>query len=65
MQMSTVKCKLCLTPTPIHLIERLINNGKRITVCQYCITDDMQLAERFSKLSGIDYNKLVEKERMI
>jgi len=61
MQMSTVRCKMCLVNTPVHLTEQLHNNSKRITVCQYCITgEENDLARRFSNLTGIDYNRLVE-----
>lgn len=61
MQTTTVRCKMCLVNTPVHLTERLINNGKRIIVCQDCISeDDNTLAQRFARISGVDYNRLVE-----
>jgi hypothetical protein len=57
---TTIKCKMCLVNTPVHLTEQLHNNGKRITVCQYCITDDENdLARRFARISGVDYNRLI------
>ena len=54
------KCKVCGVNKPDHQIERLWNNGKRIIVCQNCTTDDdINLAYRFSCISGVPYDKLL------